>query len=76
MTSTKIRFDLPEGIIEAEGSEEFVKAVYGDFKHRLETSTINKTTKSQKSANKQGSKKPSPPVNRKKRVPQVIRSQN
>lgn len=32
---TKIRIDISSGIVEAEGSEPFVKAIYDDFKDRL-----------------------------------------
>ena len=43
MTTTRIRIDLSQGIIEAEGSEEFVRAIYGDFKGRLESTPIAPT---------------------------------
>ncbi len=33
--NTKIRIDLSQGIIEAEGTEEFVSAIYSDFKERI-----------------------------------------
>lgn len=33
---TRIRIDLSQGIIEAEGNEEFVRSIYGDFKARLD----------------------------------------
>jgi hypothetical protein len=36
MTNTKIRVDIHQGIIEAEGSEEFVRSIYEDFKERVE----------------------------------------
>ena len=35
MTTTKLRIDLDQGIIEVEGEDSFVKAVYEDFKERL-----------------------------------------
>lgn len=35
MGNTKIRIDLSQGIIEAEGEEKFVQSVYNDFKERL-----------------------------------------
>jgi hypothetical protein len=35
MTTSKLRIDLSQGIIEAEGSDDFVLAVYTDFKERL-----------------------------------------
>lgn len=34
--NTKIRIDLTQGIIEAEGNEDFVKSIYNDFKERLD----------------------------------------
>ncbi|SOC55700.1 hypothetical protein SAMN05421509_105274 [Chromohalobacter canadensis] len=37
MDKTKIRIDLVQGIIEAEGDSAFVKSVYDDFKDRLNT---------------------------------------
>jgi hypothetical protein len=36
LMTTKIRIDLSQGIIEAEGSEEFVRSIYGDLKARLD----------------------------------------
>ena len=35
MTTTKIKIDLSQGIVEAEGSESFVLGVYSDFKDKL-----------------------------------------
>ncbi|WP_240221732.1 hypothetical protein [Rheinheimera hassiensis] len=35
MENTKIRIDLVQGIVEAEGDSAFVKSVYDDFKDRL-----------------------------------------
>ena len=32
MMTTKLKIDLSEGILEVEGSESFVKAIYNDFK--------------------------------------------
>lgn len=37
MSNTKLRIDLSQGIIEAEGSEEFVSSIYSDFKDNLKT---------------------------------------
>lgn len=34
--TTKIRVDLSQGIIEAEGSEDFVREVYSDFRDRIQ----------------------------------------
>ena len=36
MTNTKIKIDLGQGIVEAEGSERFVQSIYDDFKGRLD----------------------------------------
>lgn len=35
MSTSKLRIDLSQGIVEAEGSDTFVLAVYADFKDRL-----------------------------------------
>jgi len=35
MTTTKIKIDLTQGIIEAEGTEDFVKSIYADYKDAL-----------------------------------------
>lgn len=35
MSTTKLRIDLSQGIIEAEGTEEFVSSIYSDFKDKL-----------------------------------------
>ena len=37
MSTTKIHINLKQGILEAEGSEEFVEKIYRDFKDNLET---------------------------------------
>jgi len=37
MSSTKLKIDLSQGIIEAEGTEEFVLTIYSDFKDKLVT---------------------------------------
>jgi hypothetical protein len=44
MTSTRIRIDLKAGIVEAEGTEEFVRYIYVDFRDRLEPLYIKKHT--------------------------------
>lgn len=36
MGDTKIKIDLSQGLIEAEGSEDFVKLIYSDFKDKLQ----------------------------------------
>ena len=35
MSTAKLRIDLSQGIIEAEGTEEFVSSIYSDFKDKL-----------------------------------------
>ena len=35
MTTTKIKIDLAQGIIEAEGTESFVLSIYSDFKEQI-----------------------------------------
>ena len=58
MGDAKIRIDLAQGIVEAEGPEEFVKAVYSDFKDRLDepsdggSSSIHTRTKKKKKKKK------------------------
>lgn len=39
MGETKIKIDLAQGIVEAEGSEEFVRSIYIDFKDKLHDAT-------------------------------------
>lgn len=36
MGDTKIRIDLSQGVIEAEGSEQFVLSIYSDFKEKIQ----------------------------------------
>jgi hypothetical protein len=38
--ATKIKIDLAHGLVEVEGSEEFVRAVYADFKDKLSSEPI------------------------------------
>jgi hypothetical protein len=40
MTQTKIRIDLTQGIIEAEGTEEFVLSIYTDFKEQIQQTPV------------------------------------
>lgn len=40
MGNTKIRIDLSQGVIEAEGEEKFVRSIYDDFKERLNTRKV------------------------------------
>ncbi|MDH4656011.1 hypothetical protein [Pseudomonas sp. BN606] len=35
MTAAKLRIDLSQGLIEVEGTEDFILEIYGDFKERL-----------------------------------------
>jgi hypothetical protein len=37
VTTTRIRIDLTQGIIEAEGTEDFVRSIYGDYKEALKS---------------------------------------
>lgn len=39
MTGTKIKIDLGQGTVEAEGSEEFVRSIYADFKDKVSATT-------------------------------------
>lgn len=55
---TKLRIDISQGTLEVEGSEEFVREIYGDFKDKLYTlaqAAQNNIKKAEKS------KTPSPP---------------
>ena len=40
MQNTKLRIDLSQGIVEAEGNEAFVQVVYNDFKELLITRSL------------------------------------
>ena len=46
MTTAKIKIDLSQGIIEAEGSESFVMNVYSDFKEKMEASAVTENNSS------------------------------
>jgi len=39
MSTTRIRIDLTQGVVEAEGTEAFVQSIYADFKERVEAIT-------------------------------------
>ncbi len=41
MTTTKIKIDLAQGIIEAEGTESFVLSIYSDFKEQIALSKMS-----------------------------------
>lgn len=51
MNQTKLRIDLSQGIIEAEGSEEFVQNIYLDFKDQIQQTPINDVGKSREKKN-------------------------
>jgi len=37
MSNTRVRIDLSQGVVEAEGSEDFVRSIYDDFKDRIQS---------------------------------------
>ena len=59
--NTKIRIDLTQGIIEAEGNEDFVKTIYNDFKERLDSPKSFKPKSTQTLPSKTPSKTRSKP---------------
>ncbi len=65
--STKIRIDLSQGIVEAEGSESFVRMIYDDFKERIDNSKKIQSKIAQPQATKQSTKLP---PKKKKEIPQ------
>ena len=67
MTITKIRVDLGQGIVEAEGSEEFVRSVYEDFKGRLRLSNAPISTEPPKQPVKKVAKIPAQGVGKKRK---------
>ena len=74
--TTKIKIDLLQGFIEAEGSEEFVRQIYGDFKESLESkASKGKQGQSGKKEQQHGSdKNPPPPTNEKGKKAKKARS--
>lgn len=56
--NTKIRIDLSQGIIEAEGNEDFVKIIYNDFKERIDNTKKVKSKSTQTNPPKQTTKSP------------------
>jgi hypothetical protein len=56
MISTKIKIDLAAGIVEAEGSEEFVRSIYDDFKNKIDALDYKHTKSSHASGSMKGSK--------------------
>lgn len=61
MGDTKIKIDLSQGLIEAEGSEDFVKLIYSDFKDKLQEMDKGKQKKvdGKKKEEEKGIKRPS-----------------
>ena len=74
MTTTKIKIDLEQGIVEAEGTESFVLGIYADFKDRISISKSSAGSKdsgkNRKAANKKKTVSPqktAPKKNNKKK---------
>lgn len=74
MTTTKLRLDLNQGLLEVEGSDDFVREIYTDFKEQLHRSGKAKTPHNSQSASpppseqaQQSSPPPSPKSSSKKR---------
>lgn len=44
MTATKLRIDLKQGLLEVEGTDQFVREIYSDFKDRLLSNHQHQTT--------------------------------
>jgi len=42
MTQTRIRIDLTQGMFEAEGTEEFVRSIYADFKQQIQQTPVKR----------------------------------
>lgn len=80
MVETKIKIDLGQGTIEAEGSEEFVRSIYDDFKEKIHTdaSTQINTGKRTRHVGKKKKKTESKIKKRKsgasKQVPQLVKT--
>jgi len=73
--STKIKIDLSHGTIEAEGTEEFVKMIYDDFKAQLTIKppvTSKKTSKLDKPSVKPSESKSSVSTRKKKGIGRKI----
>jgi hypothetical protein len=69
--TTKIRIDLSQGIIEAEGNEDFVRMVYRDFKEQIQAAKeeVEKRTRPLVRKKKRKEEKP-----KKKKVARKIKS--
>ncbi len=48
MTTTRIRIDISQGIVEAEGTEAFVSRIYADFKDKLQPGGLETKVEGQK----------------------------
>lgn len=57
MGDTKIRIDLANGVVEAEGSEKFVQAIYEDFKDRVQAGDHAEPDDTDTGAGKKAAKK-------------------
>ena len=70
MGETKIKIDLGQGTIEAEGSEEFVRSIYADFKERIRVATTTQPymTKRTKEGGKE-KKKTAPKIKKRTAAP-------
>jgi hypothetical protein len=80
MGETKIKIDLGQGTIEAEGSEEFVRSIYADFKEKIHAaaSTQPNRTKRIKQGGKE-EKKTAPKIKKRKAgaakpAPQLVKA--
>jgi hypothetical protein len=67
MTNTRIKIDLGHGIVEAEGSEEFVRSIYEDYKNRLESTTFKSPLEPSTSGIKRETKSATQPATKKKK---------
>jgi len=50
MSDARVRIDLSQGVVEAEGSEDFVRSIYDDFKNQVQTGRSNALQKKAPSA--------------------------
>lgn len=57
MGNAKLRMDLSQGIIEAEGTEEFVSIIYSDFKDQLAKNAVDTKKRDPKSSSDSASEK-------------------
>lgn len=80
MSDTKIKIDIGQGIIEAEGDEQFVKSIYNDFKDRLNAPAARSGSGSGKRrgskpkvANNDGSEKPKKAKTKNSDTPSLVK---